>query len=144
LKRVRVGVVGAGGIFRGAHLPAYPDVNEAQLVCLSDVSEDVLKTSERRTKDVYLERAQDAEEKGESDLVERLKEDAEGLKTYTDFTEMLSKEELDLIDICTPTKFHSPIAVEALKRTARKYISTTRTGSTIRSGTTLESLSRVE
>jgi len=114
LKRVKVGVIGAGGIFRGAHLPVYPDVNEAQLVCLCDVSEDVLKSSERRTRKVYLDRAQKAEEEGDVDLAGQLKEDIECLKTYSDVAEMLLKEELDLVDICTPTKFHSPIAIQAL------------------------------
>ena len=116
LRRVKVGVIGAGGIFQGAHLPAYPDTNEAQLACLCDVSEEVLKTSEKRTREVYDARAQRAEEKGDIDLAGRLMEDAEALKTYTDLSVMLSKEELDLVDICTPTKFHSPIAIEALNR----------------------------
>jgi len=116
LKRIRVGVVGAGGIFRGAHLPAYPEINEAQLVSLCDVSEEILKGSEKRTKEVYLDRAKKAEEKGDADLAEGLKADAEGLKAYSSFTQMLSKENLDLVDICTPTKFHNPTAIEALGR----------------------------
>ena len=34
MKRVKVGVIGAGGIFRGAHLLAYPNIREAELVSL--------------------------------------------------------------------------------------------------------------
>jgi len=116
LKRVKVGVVGAGGIFQGAHLPAYPEINEARLVCLCDVAEEILRTSEKRAKELYLNRAENAEERGNVELAERLKQDVQDLRTYTDFAEMLSKEELDLVDICTPTKFHSPIAIEALNR----------------------------
>jgi len=116
LKRVKVGVIGSGGIFQLAHLPAYPDTTEAQLISFCDVSEDVLKTAEKRTKEIYLEKAKKAEEKSDVDLAERLKDDAELLKTYSNASEMLSKEELDLVDICTPTKFHSPIAIEALNR----------------------------
>ena len=116
LKRVRIGVVGVGGIFRGAHLLAYPDVREAQLVCLCDVSEEVLKASERMTREVYSKRAEEAAQRGDLDHVERLKDDAEQLRTYSDFGEMLSKEEPDLVDVCTPTKFHSPVAIEAMNQ----------------------------
>ncbi|MEM3815925.1 MAG: Gfo/Idh/MocA family oxidoreductase [Candidatus Bathyarchaeia archaeon] len=115
MRRVKVGVVGSGGIFQGAHLPAYPDIAEAQLVAICDVSEAVLKAAERRVRSVYQERIQKAKDEGNVDLAERLREDVDGLKTYMSFSEMLSRENLDLIDICTPTKFHAPIAIEALK-----------------------------
>ncbi|MBS7625190.1 Gfo/Idh/MocA family oxidoreductase [Candidatus Bathyarchaeota archaeon] len=114
MRRVRVGVVGSGGIFQGAHLPAYLDVAEAQLVAICDISESVLRAAERKAKSIYQDRIQRAKNEGNIDLAERLKEDIENLRTYTSFSEMLSKENLDLVDICTPTKFHSPIAIEAL------------------------------
>ncbi len=115
MKRVKVGVIGVGGIFRAAHLPAYPDVKEAELVSLCDISEDALREAQRITRKVYLDKARKAEEGGDEDLSERLKEDVESLRTYNDADEMLSKEDLDLVDICTPTKFHSPIAIKALE-----------------------------
>jgi len=115
LKRVRVGVVGSGGIFQAAHLPAYPDVQEAKLVALCDVSEENLKTSQRRTGEIYLERAKKAEEEGKQELAERLKEDVREMKTYANAQEMILKEDVELVDICTPTKFHSTVAIEALK-----------------------------
>ena len=37
MKRVKIGVIGSGGIFQGAHLPAYPDIAEAHIVSLCDV-----------------------------------------------------------------------------------------------------------
>jgi predicted dehydrogenase len=43
-----------------------------------------------------------------------LKEDSERLKIYSNAAEMFSREELDLVDVCTPTKFHNTIAIEAL------------------------------
>ena len=115
MERAKVGVIGSGGIFQGAHLPAYLEVAEAHLVAICDISEAVLKTAERKVKKLYHEKAEKAREEGNIELAERLEEDAEELKTYLDFSEMLSKEDLDLVDICTPTKFHSPIAIEALK-----------------------------
>jgi len=113
LKRVKVGVIGSGGIFQGAHLPAYPDVEESRLVALCDVSEETLKRAERRTREIYLDGAKKAEEEGKQELAERLKDDIEEIKTYATAQEMLSKEELELVDICTPTRFHD-VAIEAL------------------------------
>jgi len=115
LRRVKIGVIGSGGIFQGAHLPAYPEIEEAKLVALCDVSEETLKRAEKRTKAVYLDKAKKAEEEGNLELAERLREDAEEIKTYKNAEEMISKEEIDLADICTPTKFHSPLAIMALK-----------------------------
>jgi predicted dehydrogenase len=116
VKRVKIGTIGSGGIFQAAHLPAYPDTYEAQLSSLCDVSKDVLASAERKTKSLYLEKAQKAEERGDVEIAEQLREDAKNLKTYTNVSEMLSKEKLDLVDICTPTKFHSSTAIEALKQ----------------------------
>ena len=116
LKRVKIGVVGSGGIFQGAHLPAYPDTYEAHLVSLCDVSSDVLVSAERKTRSLYLEKAQKAEERGDAEQAEQLREDAKNLKTYSDVSEMLSNEELDLVDVCTPTKFHSSTAITALNQ----------------------------
>jgi predicted dehydrogenase len=116
LKRVTIGIIGSGGIFQGAHLPAYPEIYEAHLVSLCDVSKDVLIAAERRTKSLYQEKAQKAEERGDHEQAEQLREDAESLKTYSNVSEMLSKEEPDLVDVCTPTKFHSSTAIEALSR----------------------------
>lgn len=109
-----MGVAGAGGIYLGAHLPAYPDVEEAQLVAFCDISEDALKRAERRTKEVYTKKVQEAEEAGKGEVSERLKDDLSGIKAYSSTTEMLSKEELDLVDVCTPTKFHDMVAMEVL------------------------------
>ena len=113
---MKIGVIGVGGIFRAAHLPAYPEVKEAKLVSLCDISEDALKEAQRAARKIYIDRAKKAEEKGDEDLSERLREDIESLRIYDDVDEMLTKEDLDLVDICTPTKFHSSIAIKSLER----------------------------
>nr|WP_312894955.1 Gfo/Idh/MocA family oxidoreductase [Paenibacillus eucommiae] len=35
---------------------------------------------------------------------------------YTDYREMLDKEELDAVSICTPNKYHAPAAIYALQK----------------------------
>ena len=114
MDRVKVGVVGVGGIFRGAHLPAYLNVAEAKVISLCDVSDGTLRESEKLMKKLYLKRAEEAEKKGNLELSQRLKDDVESLRTYKDAEEMLSKENLDLVDICTPTKFHNSLAIQVL------------------------------
>ena len=115
MRRVKVGVIGVGGIFRGAHLPAYPEIKEAKLVSLCDISKEALREAQRITKKLYLDKAKKAEEEDDAELSQQLKEDAESLRIYNDVHEMLSKENLDLVDICTPTKFHSSIAIKSLE-----------------------------
>ncbi|HIE13851.1 TPA: Gfo/Idh/MocA family oxidoreductase, partial [Candidatus Bathyarchaeota archaeon] len=115
MSRVRIGTVGLGGIFRGAHLPAYVEVEEAQLVAICDVSERALKRAEETIKRIYNAKAKRAEEEGKEEDAKRLIEDVENITSYNNLEEMLSKEDLDLIDICTPTKFHSPLAIRVLE-----------------------------
>ncbi|MCD6465587.1 Gfo/Idh/MocA family oxidoreductase [Candidatus Bathyarchaeota archaeon] len=115
MRRVKVGVIGSGGIFQGAHLPAYPNIAEVQLAAICDISEEALKAAKRKLEETYQARIQEAEKEGDGETAERLKDDIKELKEYLSFSEMLSREELDLVDICTPTKFHSSIAIEALR-----------------------------
>ncbi|RJS79164.1 hypothetical protein CW711_03535, partial [Candidatus Bathyarchaeota archaeon] len=84
MDRVKIGVVGLGGIFRIAHLPAYTEVEEAQLTALCDISEDALKRAERNVKRLYRDRAERAEKDGRPDLAERLRRDLEGINLYKD------------------------------------------------------------
>lgn len=122
MKRVKVGAIGSGMIFRLAHLPAYTDVREAKLVALSDISEEALKVTERTMKNDYLEKAKKAEENGDQELAEQLREDVKEARTYKNVEEMLSKEDLDLVDICVPTKFHNVMAITALKSGANVMV----------------------
>jgi len=115
VQRVRVGVVGTGGIFQNAHLPAYPEVEEARLVAICDVSEEALRAGEGRVRSVYGERIKEAEGKGDAELAERLRGDLEGVRAYPGVREMLAGADVDLVDVCTPTGFHHTVALEALR-----------------------------
>ena len=37
-------------------------------------------------------------------------------RRYTDFDEMLAKEEIDILDICLPTYLHADFSVKAMER----------------------------
>lgn len=44
-----------------------------------------------------------------------VKLDMTGVKAYREFDELLADPDIELIDICTPTAFHAPFAIAALK-----------------------------
>ncbi len=81
---LKIGLVGVGGI-SGAHIPAWEEMENAELVALCDIR------TER------LERYPDK-------------------KHYTDYEEMLEKEEFDIIDICLPTYLHADYAIKAMEK----------------------------
>ncbi len=115
MERVRVAIIGAGGIFRGAHLPAYSQIPEAKLVALCDISEASLNESLRATKRLFEREAEKLKEAGRDELAEQLLRDVEELKLYRDYNQMLSEVKPDLVDICTMPDTHAAAAIAALK-----------------------------
>jgi len=120
MDRVKLGVIGTGGIFYGwggtsGHLPAYPRIDEARIAALCDTNEANLRKAEYTLKRVFDEHAKAAEEHGDADKAKRLRDDANGVKCYTRVEEMLDNEEIDLVDIIAPPIAHAPIAVEVLR-----------------------------
>lgn len=89
-EKLRIGIVGCGGIANGKHMPSLAEVKEAEMVAFCDI---------------IKERAEEAAEKY----------GAEGARVYTDYMEMIDTEKLDVVHVCTPNKSHSPITVYALE-----------------------------
>ena len=85
----RVGLIGNGGICKGAHLEEYLADDRIEVVALCDIIE---------------ERAQF--------LKDNYFPDAD---VYTDYKELLKDETIDSVDICTPNYLHSIIAVAAFE-----------------------------
>ena len=79
---LKVGLVGVGGI-SGAHIPAWEEMADAELVALCDIRPEQM-------------------------------EKYENVNKYTDFDEMLSKEQIDILDICLPTYMHVEFAMKAM------------------------------
>ncbi len=81
---LKVALVGVGNI-SGAHIPAWENMADCELVALCDVRpEQMEKYSDKRC--------------------------------YTDFDEMLEKEEIDILDICLPTYLHADYSVKAMEK----------------------------
>jgi predicted dehydrogenase len=85
--RLRVGVVGVGGISAEQHLPHWKSCPHAELVALCDIDGDRLATQGKKF--------------GIADL-------------HTDWREMVERVDLDVIDITTPNEWHAPVAIAAL------------------------------
>lgn len=86
-EKLKLGVIGAGGIFRNAHAPAWLNHPEIEIVAISDPVENLAQSF--------------AEEQGVSNV-------------FTDYHDLLALDEIDVVDICTPNLFHSEIAIAAL------------------------------
>ena len=89
MEKVRIGIVGCGGIANGKHMPALSKLKDVEMVAFCDIVE---------------ERAQKAAKQY----------GAEGAKVFTDYRELL-KLNLDVVHVLTPNKSHSPITVAALE-----------------------------
>ncbi|MDO5516165.1 MAG: Gfo/Idh/MocA family oxidoreductase [Clostridium sp.] len=89
MKKLKVGIIGCGGIANQKHFPALKnnsDLNEIVAFC-----------------DVIEERA-----------VKAAKEfGAENAKVYTDYKELLADSDIDVVHVCTPNVSHSVITIDA-------------------------------
>ena len=88
-KRLKVGIIGAGGIARGAHIPGYLKLSDqVEVVAVADV-------------------------------VRRNAEDCAttfGIpNVYDSYEDMLAAGGLDAVSICTPNKFHAAAAIAAME-----------------------------
>ena len=97
MKKLKVAVIGCGGIANQKHFPALKnnsDMNEIVAFC-----------------DVIEERAvKVAKEFGTPDA-----------KVYTDYRELLKDESIEVVHICTPNVSHSEIAIAAFEAKKNVY-----------------------
>ena len=86
---IKIGIVGSGKICQGPHMGAYDKIDCAEIVAICDIDPKKLEQVKTRYPNARL---------------------------YTDYKEMIEKEELDAVDICTPNNFHSIVAIYALNK----------------------------
>lgn len=85
MRTVNVGVIGVGAMGYN-HARVYYKMENANLIAVSDVSENILKKVSK-------------------------KYDAKG---YTDYKELLEDPEIEVVSVCVPTTFHHGIVMEAI------------------------------
>ena len=89
-KKLKVGVIGCGGIGKMKHLPALGGIEEAEVTAFCDI---IPERAENLCKQYGAEKA----------------------KVYTDYKELLKDGSIDVVHVCTPNRSHSPITVDALE-----------------------------
>lgn len=85
--KLRMGIVGAGNIFRAEHVKPLLEHEEVELVAVCDVNQE---RAEKVAKEYGIP------------------------SVYSDYKELLLRDDIDLIDICTPNLYHSEISIAAL------------------------------
>ncbi len=89
MNKVRIGIIGCGGIANGKHMPSLSTLDNVEMVAFCDLIE---------------ERAQKAaKDYGTADA-----------KVYTDYKELLKDTTIDVVHVCTPNRSHSFITVDVL------------------------------
>ncbi|MCK9426311.1 MAG: Gfo/Idh/MocA family oxidoreductase [Ignavibacteriaceae bacterium] len=89
MNQVKIGVIGLGSIAQLVHLPMLKKLNNAYITAVSEVNKNRLLSV------------------GEKFGIKNL---------YTNYEEMLEKEELDAVIIATPTDTHLPIALACIEK----------------------------
>lgn len=89
MKKLRVGILGCGVVSSNWHIPAFMALKKTvDEIVLCDINPTLVKTV---AKQFNLS------------------------KTYSDFSEMLKREKLDMVDICTPPRTHPALAIQAME-----------------------------
>ena len=91
MEKLRIGIVGCGGIANGKHLPALKNESDrVEMVAFCDL--------------IPARAEQAAKEYGTHDA-----------KTCTDYHELIADKSIDVVHVCTPNRSHCEISVAALE-----------------------------
>ncbi|MCR2821237.1 Gfo/Idh/MocA family protein [Lederbergia panacisoli] len=93
MRKIRIGVIGVGQIGK-SHLNNYANIPDAEIVAVCDVNE------------------QEAR---------RVAEQYNIPSVYTDFRELLSREDIEAVDVCLHNNFHAPMTIAALEAGKHVY-----------------------
>ena len=88
-KRLKVGIIGCGGIANGKHMPSIKAIDVSDMVAFCDL---IPERAEKAAKEYGVP----------------------GAKVYTDYKELLADPEIDVVHVCTPNRSHAEISIDAL------------------------------
>ena len=89
-QKLRIGIIGCGGIANGKHLPSLKSISEVEMVAFCDIIE---KRAQEAAKNYGIEKA----------------------AVYTDYRKLLEDKSIDVVHVLTPNRTHSIITVDALE-----------------------------
>ena len=88
MQEIKVGIIGAGGIAGGKHLPGHRDVEGVSIIAVCDI---------------------------DRQRAENFAKQYDITHVFTDYNELVAMPELDAVSVCTPNNFHAPPSIAALK-----------------------------
>ena len=88
-KKLKIGIIGCGGIANSKHMPGLQGVEEAEMVAFCDI---IKERAEKAAKEFGTPEA----------------------RVYTDYKELLKDQSIDVVHVCTPNRSHSFITIDAL------------------------------
>lgn len=94
-RKVRVGIIGCGGIAEGKHMPSLAKLENVEMVAFCDT---IKERAEKAALDFGIKEA----------------------KSYEDYRELLKDESIEVVHVCTPNNSHCEITVASLE--ARKHV----------------------
>lgn len=89
-KKLKVGIIGCGGIAKGKHLPSLSKVEQVEMVAFCD-------TVSERAKEMATQFG------------------TKSAKVYEDYLELLKDRSIDVVHVCTPNISHCDISVASLE-----------------------------
>ena len=88
MEEIKVGIIGAGGIAGGKHLPGHRNVEGVSIIAVCDIDR------------------QRAENFAKQHDIKHV---------FTDYNDLIAMPELDAVSVCTPNNFHAPPTIAALE-----------------------------
>ncbi len=88
MKKLKVGIIGCGYIASKWHIPGFQRLKQTEVAAVCDISPALAESTAKKFNIP---------------------------KTYSNFAEMLQKENLDVVDICTPPGTHAPLTIQAIE-----------------------------
>lgn len=89
MDKVRIGIIGCGGIANGKHMPSLSKLPDVEMIAFCDI---VVERAEKAAREYGVD----------------------GAKVYEDYHELLAREDIDVVHVLTPNREHSQITVDAL------------------------------
>jgi len=86
-RKLRVGIVGTGGIAQGVHIPGWKDNPDAEITAVCDI---------------IPERVQEVAAENNVPHV------------FEDYRKLVKLKDVDVVDVCTPNRVHTPVSLAAL------------------------------
>jgi predicted dehydrogenase len=90
VKPIGIGIIGSGGIAQGAHLPAYKALadEDVRVIAVADVRRETAEQAAKKFEVPHL---------------------------YEDYRELLKRDDIDAVSVCTPNFMHKQPTIDALE-----------------------------